>query len=330
LLAYVYLVTAAIRRTPWHPWIFAACGLLPSTLGQAATVNADSLTIALSFFVTATALRMAAFPEAATRRWFVPMCIAGALMGLGKPPYMAFIFLLAIPVWRNHEKLLRPALLIVAVTVVLTVFWALYQEGHSIPQDTPGLWLGSSHGYAFHDIHPTQQLLYLLTHPFSFLAAVARMFWAAGWEGFREVVGRMGTWLAPSTLVAAFLLLVALATRQGAGPEPANFDRAARFWLLAVTLTIGLAVLIIGYTNWNAYQAPRIDELQPRYALPLLPAFLIAALPMSPKLGSQAAYARNAILTLGIAAALIITATLIICWHLTGAPLWTKLAALPH
>lgn len=326
LFAYVFLIVAAIRRTPWHPWIFAACGLLPSVLGQAATVNADALTIALSYFVTATALRMAASPETATPRRLLEMGIAGVFMGLGKPPYMACIGLLVIPVWRHREQLLKPALAVVATTGVLSLLWALYQAGHSIPQDDPHRWLGGNlgYGYAFHNIEPGHQLKYLLTHPLSFAAAIARTFWASGWQGCREMIGRMGTWLAPSKLVAGLLILLALAARQRAQQLQPTFDRVMRSWLLFVTLMTGLAIFIIGYTNWNAYQALRIDALPPRYALPLLPAFLIAVLPTSPNLSSLASYTRRVALSTGIAIALLTTAIIISCWHLTGDPLFFR------
>ncbi len=323
LCAYVFLVTIAIRRTPWHPWIFATCGLLPAVLGQAATVNADAMTIALSYFVTATALRMAASSETASRRKLLEIGIAGIFMGLGKPPYMACIALFAIPVWRHRGQLLKPALAVIATTGMLSLLWALYQAGHSIPQDDPHRWLGGNlgYGYAFHGIEPERQLKYLLAHPLAFIAAIARTFWAGGWEGFREMTSRMGTWLAPSALVTGLLSLIAVATRQSAQQEQFTFDHVTRFWLLAITLTTGLAIFIIGYTNWNAYQALRIDALPPRYALPLLPAFLIAVLPTMAALTPRASCVRSMILSVGMATALITTAILLATWHLTGDPL---------
>ena len=333
LLAYVFLVTVAIRRTPWHPWVFAACGLLPSVLGQAATVNADALTIALSYFVTATILRMAASPATATRRQLLEIGITGVFMGLGKPPYMACIGLLAVPVWRHREQLLKPALAVIATTAALSLLWALYQAGHSIPQDDPHRWLGGNlgYGYAFHNIEPGHQLKYLITHPLSFAAAIARTFWVSGWQGFREMIGRMGTWLAPSTVVGGFLILLVLAARQHAqqsqpplAQSQPTFDKVMRSWLLAVTSITGLAIFIIGYTNWNAYQALRIDALPPRYALPLLPAFLVAVLPASPSLSPLTSYTRRVALSIGIAVALLATAAIIFCWHLTGDPLFYR------
>jgi uncharacterized membrane protein len=327
LLAYVLLVAAAIRRTPWHPWVFAICGLLPAVLGQGATVNADSLTIALSFFVTASALRMTAFPEATKRRDLVEVGAAGVVLALGKPPYMALLLLLVVPAWRNRQRLAKPVLAVIGTTGALATLWAAYQSTHSIPQDDPRRWLSGASGYAFHDLDPGRQLSHLLTHPVSFVTVVARTFWDGGWDGFRELAGGMGSWLMPAWLVIACLALVALAARQARPSSTPPLDRATRGCLLAVSLTIGLAVLVIAYTNWNAYLAPRIDAVNPRYAFPLLPAFLVGVLPAGPRLGTRAATVRGAVLSAGIATVLVVTTVMLAEWHLTGAPLLTRVTS---
>jgi hypothetical protein len=48
---------------------------------------------------------------------------------------------------------------------------------------------------------------------------------------------------------------------------------------VAVSLVIVLGVFAIGYTNWNEYRAPRIDAVNTRYFLPILPLLLIGLLP---------------------------------------------------
>ena len=324
LLAYVLIIGAAIRRTPWHPWLFAICGLLPAALGQASTVNADSLTIALSFFVTASALRMTAFPESIRRGDLVAAGVAGALLGLGKPPYLALVLLFAVPAWRNRDRLLKPVLTIVGVTAVLGALWASYQGTHTISQDDPKRWLSGTQGYAFHDLATGKQLAHVVSHPWDFVAVVARTFWTTGWDGFRELFGRMGTWLGPTWLAIVCIVLVAIAARQARVPRTPPIDRTARIWLGAVTVVVGLAVLVIGYTNWNAYGAPHIDAMPARYALPLLPGLLIAVLPAGPRLSGRVANVRAAALAAAASVTLIIVTVLIAEHHLTGKALFFK------
>ena len=209
-------------------------------------------------------------------------------------------------------------------TAVLAALWAAYQSSHSIPQDDPRRWLSGGSGYAFHDLDAGRQLSHLLTHPVWFVSVIARTFWTGGWDGFRELVGGMGTWLMPAALVIVCLALVALAARQARPSSTPPLDRATRACLLAVTFVIGLAVLVIAYTNWNAYLAPRIDAVNPRYAFPLLPAFLVGVLPAAPRLGARAATVRMAVLSAGIATVLVVTTVMLAEWHLTGAPIFTR------
>jgi len=256
----------------------------------------------------------------------VEVGVAGVVLGLGKPPYMALVLLLLVPAWRNRQRLAKPVLAVIGTTGALAALWAAYQRTHSIPQDDPRRWLSEGTGYAFHDLAPRRQLSHLLTHPAWFVTVVARTFRAGGWEGFRELVGGMGTWLMPVALVIACLALVALAARQARRSSTPPLDRSTRACLLAVSVITGLAVLVIAYTNWNAYLAPRIDAVNPRYAFPLLPALLVGVLPAAPRLGTRAATVRGAVLTAGIVTVLAVTIVMLAEWHLTGAPIFTRVA----
>ncbi|MCE7699887.1 MAG: DUF2142 domain-containing protein, partial [Methanobacterium paludis] len=57
LLIWILLIYMAIKLTPIHKWVFLLLSLMPMTLYQAASVSADSLTIALSFLVIAMFLK---------------------------------------------------------------------------------------------------------------------------------------------------------------------------------------------------------------------------------------------------------------------------------
>ena len=125
-------------------------------------------------------------------------------------------------------------------------------------------------------------------------------------------------------LAIVCIVLVAIAARQARVPRTPPIDRTARIWLGAVTVVVGLAVLVIGYTNWNAYGAPHIDAMPARYALPLLPGLLIAVLPAGPRLSGRVANVRAAALAAAASVTLIIVTVLIAEHHLTGKALFFK------
>ena len=71
--AYIGLVALAIRRLPQRKWILATLGLAPIVVFQAATVTADTFTVALAVLLLADALRMASLrrgdgPDRSRRR----------------------------------------------------------------------------------------------------------------------------------------------------------------------------------------------------------------------------------------------------------------------
>ncbi len=57
LLLYVLIVYSAIKLTPVHKWVFFLLALMPMTLYEAASLSADSFTIAVSFLLIALFLK---------------------------------------------------------------------------------------------------------------------------------------------------------------------------------------------------------------------------------------------------------------------------------
>jgi uncharacterized membrane protein len=247
----------------------------------AATVSADGLTMALSFLIVAEALRLAVGTTADTpvRRPLGEIAAACALLALAKPPYIAFALVLLIPAWRHRARLLRPLLAICITAFVLAGLWAIYQAGHSLPQDDPHRWLGHFR-YAFHDLNVGAQSRFVITHPFSFLVIIGRTFVRLGGSFPRDLLGRMSLYILPPLLVTGSALVIGGSTLVD---DPHSVRKglrvAERAWLAAVTGGIALSVFFIAYVNWNAYRAPIVDAFNARYLLPLLPPVALAVLP---------------------------------------------------
>jgi uncharacterized membrane protein len=281
VLVYAALLALAVRRLPIHRWVLIACGLIPASLSVAATVSADGLTLALSFLIVAESLHLAVgtTADASLRRPLVEIAAACTLLALAKPPYIAFALVLLIPAWRHRDRLLWPLLAICTTALALAGLWAIYQAGHSLPQDDPHRWLGHFR-YAFHDLNVGAQARFVIAHPLSFLVIIGRTFVSLGGSFPQDLLGRMSLYMLPPTLVTGSALVIGGSTLVG-DPDAIRkgLSLAERFWLAAVTSGIGLALFFIAYVNWNAYHAPIVEAFNARYLLPLLPPLALAALP---------------------------------------------------
>jgi uncharacterized membrane protein len=282
VVLYASLLALAVRRLPVHRWVLVACGLIPAALNQASTVSADGVTMVLSFLIVAEAIRLVVDPQRPSRRLLVEIGVAAGFLALAKPPYVALVVLLLWPAWRLRGRVGRALLAIVAGAVVLAALWGAYQSTHSIPQNNPNAWLGGihqTHGYAFRNLAVGRQTRYVLTHPNAFVATIGRTFAYQGWTFPKQLFGQLALYQLPGWLIVACVVLTAAACAAPDDPLPRAIPWVFRLQLLAVSLGLMLAIFAIAYTNWNAYLAPRIDALPPRYFLPLLPPLLLAVLP---------------------------------------------------
>jgi uncharacterized membrane protein len=262
--------------------VLVACGLFPAALNQASTVSADGVTMVLSFLIVAEAIKLAVDPERPTRGLLIEAGVAAAFLALAKPPYVAFVLLFLWPAWRYRGAVGRELTGIVAGALVLAAVWGTYQATHSIGQSDPNAWLGGvtqSHGYAFRNLAVGRQSRYILTHPNAFIADIGRTFAYQGLAFPRQLFGQLALYQLPGWLIVACVALTAAACGAPDELRQLAIPRPFRLQLLVVSLAIALAIFAIAYTNWNAYRAPRIDALPPRYFLPLIPPLLLGALP---------------------------------------------------
>ncbi len=280
VVSYALILGLAVTRIPVHKWMLAGVGLLPSAVNQASTVSADGMTMVLSFLVVADALRLGA-GIGRKRPVLVETALAAAVLALAKPPYVLLLATLAVPAWRFRGRLAGAVWAVWAGAAALAVLWGAYQLGHAPSQANPKAWLYvAPHSYAFHGIRTTAQTVYVLTHPWSFLAAVGRTFVSFGSAFPKQLFGMLALYQMPWSLVAlaAVGLVVACVAPSPSAP-PRRLGRADRVAAAVVALVVALGVFAIAYANWNQYRAPRIDAVNTRYLLPLLPALLVGVLP---------------------------------------------------
>jgi uncharacterized membrane protein len=238
------------------------------------------MTLVLSFLLVADVLRLGLDRAAPRRRIIVELAIVAVLLTLAKPPYIALVLLFAVPAWRYRAQLGRPLLAIATGALAVAGIWGAYQLSHSLSQNNTKQWLVvPANQYAFHGIRVGAQTHYVITHPHSFLAAIGRTFAFQGLAFPKQLFGQLALYQLPWFAVALSLACLCISCFGPQRNESSPLPRTDRIWLVAVSLVVFLSVFAIGYTNWNEYRAPRIDAVNSRYFLPILPFLLIGLLP---------------------------------------------------
>jgi uncharacterized membrane protein len=286
LLAYACIISLAVRRAPVHKWVFVAAALIPEALNQASTVSADGMTAALTALVIANALRLSQLdrdPDLPVVRILVESAIAAFLLALSKPPYIAFVLLFLIPAWKYRARLLVPLAATIFGSLAISGLWLEYQRSHSNSLDAKSQSIihGNTHQYAFRDIHIPAQTHDVLVHP-TLLPTV--MWHTALMQGLalpEQMFGLLAVYQISPWLVLASVIVLAIACVVPDDPPLLQIRAVDRVGLLLLTAIIGVAICGIVYITANALHAPRIDQLTPRYFLPLVAPLLVGVLPVA-------------------------------------------------
>jgi len=248
---------------------------LPMTVWLAGSVNQDGLLIAVASLGVALLTRV-------DRRSFWMGTALLALLALQKPPFLP---LLLLPLTRSVTGLgWRSRVAAALIVAVPGVLWSLavmhWVSVPLLPGPTyhPGpLWPGDPH-LTFRSSVAAAQMRVILTHPLRVallpLTAQATHF-ATYW---RQVLGVLGDltidlphWLYGLWSVALLSALAALVNRPSARPVGPWLPLAA-----AVAMA-GSAELIFltQYMTWTPVGAARVDGVQGRYFIPMLPILLL-------------------------------------------------------
>jgi uncharacterized membrane protein len=166
LLAFVGLFYLAIRITPIGKQVMFVLGLLPTTLLLASSYSADPMTLSLAALGVSLALRCCRSVE--ENRGAVLLLVI-VLMGLSltKPTFFIFAFLLFLVPTSALGRQQHPLLLKAAAAAVILGCAGLWELVVRTYLDAPIPIFG---------IYPHRQMLYVLHHPFGFLATLVRTF----------------------------------------------------------------------------------------------------------------------------------------------------------
>jgi uncharacterized membrane protein len=277
LLLCVAITALAIRWLTVRRWTCVLISLLPMTMFVRSSVSSDGPTLALTMLALAICLRpidvstgerqvvtLGMKPVDRTQRWL--LLSVAALLALGKPPYGA-VALLAIATppslvggTKQHISMVAALL---AVLVIAQGGWVLAMQGK-----TAVMAQGAD---------PQTQVASIVAHPADKAAFLVRDLARSAPVLSHQAVGVLGWLDAPlPSLVAVILgLMIALVALGEPGPPP----RCAGFqWLGVIIFVAGAFTLhAMNYIWWTPPGSPRVEGIQGRHLLPLLP-FLVGTI----------------------------------------------------
>ena len=315
--AFVGMGLATLLLARRGRWLLFCVLTLPMTLFLAAVVNQDGLLIAASTLGAALVSRRSE-PLPTRARWREYTLAAGLLgcIAVAKPPYVPLAAMLLLPLpsagiwWWQRRALLRRFGVVVLITVLTLAWFWLAQRAVATPLArssatyAPGpLWPGDP-TQLFDAANAAAQLTVLradwtrivtlpwqaITHDPSLLPAAIGIL---GWLTVRLPPKLYLAWqVALAAALLAGLVEPAAERRASQWPEAALLLAAAAFAMLLICLS--------QYLNWTLVGLDRIEGVQGRYLLPLIP-MVALALPQLTRRRGAALHATLSLLPLAAA-----------------------------
>ncbi len=279
LFAWILLMFHAIRIIPMGKWLFVVLALLPMNMQLAASLNADAMTIGLTFVFIAMVVRLIVDDKTAINiKTLTILAILAVLIALSKSVYIfpvLLIFLIPIKKYDGIKKYLLANGIIAALAFGAALAGVMVVN-HLIGQIQP-----IEHFYGTDPItpkiNPGMQMEFIFSDIPGFVMMVIRSFQDKIYMVSYSFIGILGwmcvvlpTWYYLSAI--AFIIFITLTSFN----QEYNFSLFMRFVFLTLFVAILGVFSFTMYCSWTEPGAAMIDNLQGRYFLPAAPLALLA------------------------------------------------------
>ena len=264
LLVYLAGTWLAIRIIPIGKWSLLAVALLPTSLYQAATLNGDGYTNAVSFLFIAVVLARALQPdEQLSRRGFLWLCGVIFLLGMAKPgAILLFPLLLLLPrrVFVSRAQLIG----MWAFAVVMVIFhagWILISfTNTSLGAGTPGAIFTS-----------------VFSQLWQYLSAFWRSFLIYYKDLFGSTIAAYGYWEGRVPALVYWLSGAVLALTLFAERKHARLSGGKRAFMLGLMLLAWFGILVMYTAGKFTFDSQEtVLMVQGRYLNAFMPLGLLA------------------------------------------------------
>lgn len=268
--AWTLLAVLAVRLLPLMKWLAVMAIFIPTNLGQAATLSADSMINAITILFICVLLRYVLLKRSLVRSDYVLVILTSMLLGLVKPPAPLLLALVPVVLYRHLTGTrLRRALIgsaLILPGLALAGAWNAVISHYSVPYRNVAL-----KDVVKVDTHGQAQ--YVLTH----LTEMPGVLWETQEKAALLNVGgafaTVGTMFFPLWAVFAWLgAFLGVTAMQKVWP---GLWIRSSFLAGLVAMIVAIAGLV--YVSWSAVGASMIEGIQGRYytslSLLLVPVF---------------------------------------------------------
>lgn len=276
LIIYILIIILAIKVIPRYKWLIVAVALLPTAIYQASSMSLDPLVTALSFLVTAYAVRFwLGEKKTITKKQILIILASFIVIALIKTPYVGLLLLfLGLPSNRFESKKLS---YIIKAGWLAGGFLAALSWVYINRAITPSLVLLQPG-----DANMREQLHFIFAHPISVIEALARTHYESIDHTLGSLFGRAGdrqVGLPNAFMYIFFVLGAGLSALVGSRVKVQTLTKrdSRIFNVLLVATIVGVISLVSVtlYITFTPVGATSIQGIQGRYFLPILPVVII-------------------------------------------------------
>ncbi|EKQ52699.1 MAG: putative membrane protein [Methanobacterium sp. Maddingley MBC34] len=270
LILYALIVYLAIRLTPVHKWVFTLLALMPMTLYEAASLSADSFTIAISFLLIAIFFKLA-FDDTkkeVNMNDILILFVLGLMIALSKQIYIVLLLLFfSIPLYKfeNRKKMF---LIIGSVSLPLILIiegWSFLVQGAYVPISD--------------QVSVHSQIFFILSNPIAFLQVFSNTishnfnYYLVSFVGtFGWIDTHLDTPL-PNILVYIYMIVLILGSLIDNNEFNVNLKQKL-VSLVTLSLTF-ISIFVLEYIAWTTVGNNIIEGVYGRYFIPIAPLFFL-------------------------------------------------------
>jgi uncharacterized membrane protein len=280
LLVWALLVYFAIRLLSAGKWFLIAAALLPTSIVQATTMGIDGIVTGVSWLIIALTIAVFTKKVVLNAPVFIALLFLSLFLATTKQGYLPIALLpLIIPTklynFNNRKSIVLRCLY--TISLVLLTVWYLLVTGpvagimHYVQR--PGLHVDSRDQLRFVFSHPLQTLWMILIQPFTFL-------YGGVYAGFVGVLTNRMVALPGQVMT---LLYGALAIGLFASERTEQvYEYRKRLRIAAGVAWVGTFILInlALYITFTRVGEGKVEGVQGRYFLPIVPLLLVFPLTM--------------------------------------------------
>ena len=263
MLVSVLLIYEAIKIIPFKKHVLFCMAMIPMTFNEIGSMSSDALTIAMSMLYVSYILHLR-YDESVTKltkKHITLLLIASMVVSLCKIVYIPLcLFLFMLPKEKFESKKQKYVVtgLIFGCAVVLNLIWLIYASRFLIEFNG--------------GVDSKGQVLFILTHPISYLFIVLRTI-INDFQGY--IIGICGIGLsmvsasASDIYVYAFAMILTLMVFVNEEDET-RVDLVSRIYALIIFIIITGLIYTSLYVQWTPLKFPVVMGVQARYFIPIL------------------------------------------------------------